>query len=380
MAASFQHPFQCLKYVERQSTGLSDLLITSAGSHIYSYAAASGQRISVWPANVASSTEIKSSEPTDEVVAEGQEPAEKKRKLSSSENQVEEKPSWSNIPILVASSNGKFIVALTAEDKCVRVLSLNEDGVLHQLSARYVRLLSPGIDRCSRASSTMPKRPSAMSLTPNGNTILCGDKFGDVYLLPLIPSGDYVKTRSQTKPIKPAATSLTVHTKRNLGSLEQQMRQAELSKNSEEKAVLNFEHQSILGHVSLLTDLVSVALPVDSSRERSYILTADRDEHIRVSRGVPQAHVIEQFCLGHTSFISKLCVPSWAPELLVSGGGDKYLLLWNWIEGKVLQKVSLANSLAQTGEVAVRGIWGIPLSPVAGTTDPVKVILVGLEG
>lgn len=222
----------------------------------------------------------------------------------------------------------------------------------------------------------MPKRPSALALTPDGQKILCGDKFGDAYSLPLLP-GEYVK-HVETKQYHPSATPLTVHTKRNLESLEQQKRQVGNDKGAEEKTSLNFEHQAILGHVSILTDLVSVAVPGDSpaDRPRNYILTADRDEHIRVSRGVPQAHVIEQYCLGHTSVISKLCVPSWAPKVLVSGGGDGVLLVWNWIEGEILQKVALDDAI-QTQDVMVRGIWEVSLEQSSGL---VRAIIVGMEG
>lgn len=221
----------------------------------------------------------------------------------------------------------------------------------------------------------MAKRPSTLTLTPDGQTILCGDKFGDAYSLPLFP-GEYVK-RVETKQYHPAATPLTVHTKRNLESLEQQKRQAAKAQ-AEEKPSLNFEHQAILGHVSVLTDLISVAVPGDSpaNRPRNYILTADRDEHIRVSRGVPQAHVIEQYCLGHTSVISKLLIPSWAPKVLISGGGDGSLFVWNWIEGQILHKVSLDDVL-QTQEVMVRGLWEISLEQPSGV---VRAIVVGMEG
>jgi len=230
----------------------------------------------------------------------------------------------------------------------------------------------------------MPKRPSALAPTPDGQTLLCGDKFGDAYAMPLIP-GDYVKRTEakQYKPLGPSATPLTVHTKRNLETLEQQKRTLESLEREKkaaagEKEALNFEHQVILGHVSVLLDLISASVPQDSpdSRARSYILTADRDEHIRVSRGIPQVHVIERYCLGHTSFISKLFIPSWAPKVLVSGGGDGYLMVWNWIEGQIIQKVSL-NEAVQAQDVIVRGIWEISLQQHAG---PVKAILVGLEG
>jgi tRNA (guanine-N(7)-)-methyltransferase subunit TRM82 len=229
------------------------------------------------------------------------------------------------------------------------------------------------------AYSTMPKKLCALALTSDENTILAGDKFGDVYAFPLTPKADYVKPQPEAKPYEPAATMLTVHTKRNLESLEQQMKQAALSKtNPEERVVLNFEHQVIIGHVSLLTSVISVTRPSDSTGgKRSYILTADRDEHIRVSRGVPQAHVIEQFCFGHTSFVSSLCVPSWDPKILISGGGDNYLLVWDWLKNQTLQKVQLPES--ESG-VIVSGIWDISFGPSAGDAASVKNIFVALEG
>jgi tRNA (guanine-N(7)-)-methyltransferase subunit TRM82 len=166
-----------------------------------------------------------------------------------------------------------------------------------------------------------------------------------------------------------------VHTKKNLQSLEQQKRQAaQKKKASVEATALNFEHQAIIGHVSMLTDMVSVTRPADSttSHPRNYILTADRDEHIRVSRGHPQAHVIEQYCFGHTSFISQLCVPSWAPNVLISGGGDKHLLVWNWVEGQILQKVPLSESETDT---SVSGIWA-----VSDNANGMKSVFVAMEG
>jgi tRNA (guanine-N(7)-)-methyltransferase subunit TRM82 len=47
----------------------------------------------------------------------------------------------------------------------------------------------------------------------------------------------------------------------------------------------------ILGHTSLLTSFIL-------SEDEKYIITSDRDEHIRVS-WYPQGYNIEAFCLGH---------------------------------------------------------------------------------
>ena len=94
----------------------------------------------------------------------------------------------------------------------------------------------------------------------------------------------------------------------------------------------------MLGHVSMLTDLTLVA-----SGTRNYIITADKDEHIRVSRDIPQTHVIEGFCLGHTDFISRLCVPKERPDLLISGGGDDELFIWEWESGRLVSKEDLKS-------------------------------------
>ncbi|KAJ5543516.1 hypothetical protein N7535_005941 [Penicillium sp. DV-2018c] len=373
--AGLQHPFQCLRYVKRKSTSQSNVLLATAGRHLYSYNAFNGQRLDVWPQPLDAGVEDKTSDAAAASEGESQGPPEKRRKLSSpaedqNDGEKETNPknsgkeasnSWTNIPLLTIAQ-GKYAIILTSEDKCVRVMSLDDDGKLKQLSAR-----------------TMPKRLSALTLTPDENDILCCDKFGDVYTFPVIPSREYVKPQPKAKPYEPAATNLTVHTKRNLESLEQQMRQAALSKtNQEERVVLNFEHQLIIGHVSLLTDVISVARPADSTvGQRTYILTADRDEHIRVSRGLPQAHVIEQFCFGHTSFVSRLCIPSWDPTVLISGGGDNYLLVWNWLENQILQKVELPGSQKET---TVCGIWDISLVPTSDNAEATKAIFVALEG
>ena len=144
MTGNFQHPFQCVQFLDRRSAGRQDLLVASSGSKIYSYAAESGQRLAIWPQTVEGS----------------QEPPEKKRRVSNAAEPTceankpagedPEKPpvstAWSNIPLLIASSSGEHVVALTAEDKCVRVFAVNEDGALEQLNARYENQYSFEID------------------------------------------------------------------------------------------------------------------------------------------------------------------------------------------------------------------------------------------
>lgn len=239
----------------------------------------------------------------------------------------------------------------------------------------------------------MPKRPCAIALTSDESTILCGDKFGDVYSLPLLgkpyediantPKPDSEDINGQLKEehiaFVPAASSRTVHTKKNQEALRNQQKQTNPRK---EKKLLNFEHQLLLGHVSLLTDLACVSLDGHGSlcdKRREYIITSDRDEHIRISRGTPQAHIIEGYCQGHTEFISKICVPQNNRRLLISGGGNDHLLVWDWLRGTIRQRIDLRGPInklresyeqdAYTAEheapgdkqqnIAVSGIWSV---------------------
>ncbi len=53
--------------------------------------------------------------------------------------------------------------------------------------------------------------------------------------------------------------------------------------------------------------------------------------------------MIDGYCLGHTEFVTKLCVPPAYPHLLISGGGDDYLILWDWPARKIMQRFHLKN-------------------------------------
>ncbi|KAI9684564.1 MAG: tRNA (guanine-N(7)-)-methyltransferase non-catalytic subunit trm82 [Bathelium mastoideum] len=316
---------------------LGSYLLAAAGTNICTLNKACDQIVSVWPRHsqvdkLVASYPVKFSKfavvkyvfQRSENGKDEEVPAGKRRKISNDE----ERPV---VLDLMRTKDGAYVVATTAEDKCMRVFRLRPEGRLELLS-----------ERC------MPKRPSAIALTLDDKTILVGDKFGDVYALPLhepLPNDEDAvqSTKSQdvlAKPFKPAATELTVHSARNRRALENQLRVKEHVKTKEP---LKFAHELLLGHVSMLTGL-AVAVAEDKESElREYIITADRDEHIRVSRSRPQAHIIEGYCLGHKQFISKLCI--FEPNRLVSAGGEDEIYVWNWMTGRLLRKLNFGTAV-----------------------------------
>jgi tRNA (guanine-N(7)-)-methyltransferase subunit TRM82 len=101
------------------------------------------------------------------------------------------------------------------------------------------------------------------------------------------------------------------------------------------------------------------------SPEETHIITADRDEHIRASR-FPQGYTIESFCLGHKRYFLSLSCTLWqrptpryvrfvsaihiprdptAHGILVSGGGDPVLKVWDWRAGRRLYDVAIEEAV-----------------------------------
>jgi tRNA (guanine-N(7)-)-methyltransferase subunit TRM82 len=300
---------------------------------------------------------------------ESQERPGKRLKLSPAEEQK------FNFSKLILSSNGQYLVGVTGEDKCIRVFQIDAQNCIHQISERYGYSYSPRtiLLTCWRC---MSRRPSSIVLTPDDSTILCADKFGDVYALPLLPSPNdevleapaQVEAQPEEQNFTPSASVLTVHSGRNRKTLENQLKQKAKGP-AKPKEVITFKHELLLGHVSMLTDLAMANV-----QNRSYIITADRDEHIRISRGLPQAHIIEGFCFGHEEFVSRLCVTR--SGRLVSGGGDAHLFVWDWQSYRLAEKLPLRDTAIEhlksrpevssslkddaTFKVAVTGIWEVP--------------------
>lgn len=398
------HPFQKICYLGKNDRGL---LLAAGGSHLYSFCPASGEMLSTWPSSsddglsdVGNGVSVR----TDHTG----EPPSKKRRLSANGDAAQSSDSSVSVEIvaerakgqrrrrkivdsklpnvshLIATKDAKHVVAVTVEDKCIRVFEL---GRLTEGGQRgRLKLLSK---RC------MSKRLCAIVLNPDDSIILAADKFGDVYSLPLqdIPSSSNSASNIARKPageFKPSASELTVHTKGNLEALRQQREQKAAAKTKEGP---NFEHKLLLGHVSLLTDLIIAEAEV-SEKRRQFILTADRDEHIRVSRGPSQAHIIENYCLGHKEFVSKLCTLPWQPDILVAGSGETSIKSFRWSTGKLVGDFSVFQVMSDAisksrhdlsehkplRKLAVSGIWPLRAKDPRYLAEKCGFVLVAFEG
>ncbi|KAK1600460.1 WD repeat domain-containing protein [Colletotrichum navitas] len=276
-------------------------------------------------------------------------------------------PDYPVITIMTTTSDGSYLLAISGHDKSLWVFEHDGKGNLKKPSQRQ-----------------MPKRPCSVLICPDDRTILSADKFGDVYSLPLIASeaaaADSAASETASpapsaapKPFQPEANPLTVHSKSNLRALQSQLREQQKANRDSPKDQPTFEHTLQIGHVSMLT-----ALTLASKGSRRYIITADRDEHIRVSRFMPHAHIIEGFCLGHANFVSALTLPS--QDVLVSGGGDGELFVWDWEAGKVLSKFDLLEQAQQVDkEVSKVAVSHLLSATVAANGIQVPVVLAVCE-
>lgn len=153
-----QHPFQRISLPGRVSDSLYTVL-AAAGPHIFVLNLLDGAILSKWPYED-TSTRVKSTLiPSGANRSVSGEPPEKKRRLSASQEdgsspkssssveieterikgqrrKPKPKPDLPNVSHLLTTRDGGHVIALTAEDKCVRVFKIDEQGRLNVLSER----------------------------------------------------------------------------------------------------------------------------------------------------------------------------------------------------------------------------------------------------
>ncbi|KAF8817442.1 hypothetical protein BYT27DRAFT_7227146 [Phlegmacium glaucopus] len=174
------------------------------------------------------------------------------------------------------------------------LITSGEDKMLKVWELEGLRLLS---------ERELPKKPTSMEFTADAQIIIVSDKFGDIFSYPFV----YVPLT-----VKQQRDALSSHENPSGGQL-------------------------ILGHASPLNAFLLAT-------DEKYIVTADRDEHIRVS-WYPKGYNIEMYCLGHLKFVSAIHIPRSDPASLISGGGDPMLKIWDWMTGVIKHEVAVLDAV-----------------------------------
>ncbi|KAK8654271.1 hypothetical protein V6N13_128242 [Hibiscus sabdariffa] len=114
--------------------------------------------------------------------------------------------------------------------------------------------------------------------------------------------------------------------------------------------------------VPLLAHYCSIITSLEFSPDGRFIVSADRDFKIRVTvfpkKPLDGAHEIQSFCLGHTEFVSCLafiCTPDSPQGILVSGGGDSTVRIWDIISGSLLDTCEVGTKVGQVESDATEG-------------------------
>lgn len=276
---NMKHPFQILI-----SDKAGDHLFAAVKNNLYVYRVSDGSLVGSWvdTVDLQSVQEKKFQEKRKEAEAkeEVEQPA-KKAKTNKKEPKVP-------VPGPGAPTIYNYIRSLT--------LTRNEKfiiGTTDSDKAAVIFLLDFSQENCLSLvkRQVFPKRPCAVSTTIDDSTLIVADKFGDVYSI--------------------AIDGANPEDEKNL--------------------------VPILGHVSMLSDVL-----VAEHDKKQFVLTGDRDEHIKITN-FPKSYVVKHWLFGHHEFVSCLHICDFDNTLLISGGGDDYLVLWRWFTAEKLAQIDLRD-------------------------------------
>ena len=152
-------PYQCLLFCSKHHDRQNGIVLGASASSIYSFSASNGSFLSEWSAVTPERPrKVSQSEVSSKGTGEGNdgEHRQKRRKLSTpgdysdstsaeiilDNDGLERRESGAlkdpklSILKLAGTSDGEYVIAVTGEDKCIRVLKLLEEGELQTLSER----------------------------------------------------------------------------------------------------------------------------------------------------------------------------------------------------------------------------------------------------
>jgi len=175
---------------------------------------------------------------------------------------------------------------------------------------KRVKLWSTTDWNCYRTCE-LAKKVTAVCVTSDSKTVLASDKFGEVVTINGGKDGEEAKS------------------------------------------------EFLLGHMSLITSMVL-------AKGDEYVITADRDEHIRVSY-FPDAYDIHSVCLGHKVFVTALALHPVHDHIVISGDGSGSLRAWDYVKATQTSEASIKDGAAEVkSEVAVLALAACGKSSVVG--------------
>ena len=228
------------------------------------------------------------------------------------------------------NSNGGWLwmaVALSNKLLLIYRVTLEEVGIwLREFSS------TPSRRRRSRIRPTTvhetAKRISSMCFAPLSSSslvLVCGDLVGDATAYALL------------KPTNAAADFAVSSTMKNDNANNNNNNPhhaiTTIRKESEQEATACPYRKVLLGHTASMLTALAVA-PASTQQQQQWLLTADRDEIIRVS-SFPMTSCLHGYLLGHTAFVtdvaslSSVSSPPQKDDAVVSCGGDGTVRVWD---------------------------------------------------
>ena len=171
--------------------------------------------------------------------------------------------------------------------KTLSLYSIPAEKSDEEASEETMKLLYP----C--AIYNLPKRARSLAFTnvDDLQIIVSGDLCGDTIAFP-VPTDSPISTSNENAALKQVSTPKRL----------------------------------LLGHTASMLTGLNVVRGIDQQR---FILTADRDEKVRVSC-FPETHIIHGYLLGHSSFISCMDAISNERSFCLTGSGDGTSRLWDY--------------------------------------------------
>lgn len=216
----------------------------------------------------------------------------------------------------------------------------------------------------------LPRRATSALMTGSGDEedkVIFADKFGDV----CVHSLESMRSLSRQTLMalrdhalkNPTDTSFAAINEVGLKAAAELVKQFEnddsqltLPPNNDAEIRDFMVKDSLLGHLAILTHM-----QLESIEGKQYLITADKDEKIRLSE-YPELHRCVSILCGHTQFITALTMIG--DQYLVSSGADSTIRLWDARNGKELQMIEyqgddefplilIEESVQRTSHIAV---------------------------